>query len=80
MTSAASTSPERTFSSASRRLRTGTRSTAPNSESEYVSTLIDSPPSGIVCCWGGISSRKATRGLSGPLESAKPISSAIAIG
>ena len=80
MMSAARAWPLRTVSSARSRLSTSIRSTALKSWSVYVLTSICSLPSLIVCSFGGIWLKNASRGFSGPLDSAKPISSAIATG
>ena len=80
MITAASTAPDRTFSRASSRLATGTCSIALKSSFVYVRMLSFSLPSRIVSRFSGTRLRNATRGLSGPLDSANPISVAIAIG
>ncbi len=80
MISAASTAPERTFASASSRFCTSTRSIAVNSVFVYVLMSSFWLPRRIVPRFSGTWLRNATRGFSGPLESAKPISVAIAIG
>ena len=80
MISPASALPVRTCSSACSRFSTSMRSTEPKSLSVYVLMSIVLLPS-LICCWlGGILLRKARLGFSGPLDSAKPMSSAIATG
>ena len=80
MISAASASPDLTLSSASVRECTRIGLIDLNSSFEYFETLIDVPPMLIVLAAGGTWLRKATRGFCGPRDSAKPISSAMAIG
>ena len=80
MIRAASASPERTLSSASRREWTVTGSTDLNSWLEYLEASILVPPTWNLLALGGTSLRNATLGFSGPRESAKPSSSATTIG
>ncbi len=88
MTSAASTSPSLTSSIAfawhfagpmpSQSTRTG--SIALNRSSAYFDTSIVSPPRSTSFCSAGTRFTNATLGLSGPRESAKPISTEITTG
>ena len=80
MISAASALPDFTCETACSRFSTSMRLTEPNSLFVYVLMSIVLLPSLIVCWLGGILLRNARLGLSGPLESAKPMSSAIATG
>ena len=80
MISAASASPDLTLSSASAREWTRIGLIAWNSWLVYFDTSIDWPPRSILLADAGTWFRKATRGFSGPRDSAKPISSAITIG
>ncbi len=79
ITTAASTSPCLTFSTASAREGTGTDSTWSNTCLAYWLTWTRWLPTWIVCP-GGVSSTIATRGREGLREIASPISSAIATG
>ena len=79
ITTAASTSPDLTFSTACAREGTRTDWTWLNSCSAYRLTSTRWLPTWTVSP-GGVSSTIATRGLAGLREIAKPISSAIATG
>ena len=72
--------PVRTCSSTCSRFSASIRSTDVKSLSVYVLMSIVLLPSLIFCWLGGILLRNARLGFSGPLDSAKPMSSAIATG
>ncbi len=80
MISAARTSPSATLSSASSRLLTATHSMRSQSWSNAASWENPPSPSSSPPFSAAISLKKATRGLSGPRETAKPISTARTIG
>ena len=80
MTSAASTSPSRTLRIASARECTLTVLIDSKRGFDSLETLTRCPPRSIVLADGGTSLRIATRGLLGPLVTAKPTSAAMRIG